>query len=271
MSSDIRKRKIEGHWMKLDIANPGISRVLFNEGKREEAFMWLLRKESFGVGLDVGANIGYCTVSMAEMCTKVIALEPDFRSMKLLRKNIKMNKLHNVDVYPYAISDEDKTIKLYLAKKPNMTSVRNILEEGDCIHEQEVQCYAIDTFPDTTPVDFVKMDIEGEEVGALAGGISKLHEKGLKRILIEVHPQAYDEKNDMRAILGEYLKKYRMKYIVNAKGKRDEFKSLSIIKSFKKCDRSVYAPGDIGTMIDWICTMPDDGKKLVRSFLMEKQ
>ena len=81
------KKKIEGFPMWLDLKDGGISKRLYIKGGREFAFMWILRKEASGIAYDIGANIGYCTLSLAKKCKKVYAFEPDPRSLKLLVKN----------------------------------------------------------------------------------------------------------------------------------------------------------------------------------------
>ena len=83
----MRKKTIEGFPMYLADILTGLSAHLWGDGYHEPAFMWLLRKEAKGdIALDIGANIGYSTLSLCKNMKKVIAIEPDDRSRKILKK-----------------------------------------------------------------------------------------------------------------------------------------------------------------------------------------
>ena len=130
----ITKKVIEGHKMYLDPDDGGISKALVRHGFREACFMWILRHEAEGVAVDVGANIGYCTLSLADTCEKVYAYEPDPRSYKLLEMNAK--KLSNVIIIPKAITADGKPVHISLAEKPNLSS---ICIDGEGITVESVQ------------------------------------------------------------------------------------------------------------------------------------
>ena len=71
------KKKIDGIPMWLDLKDHGISkRLLLTNGQREPGYQWILKKEASGVAYDVGANIGWYTILLAERCDTVYAWEP---------------------------------------------------------------------------------------------------------------------------------------------------------------------------------------------------
>lgn len=54
-----------------------------------------------GVAVDIGANCGMFTIPLAKMLGdkgQVISIEPERKNIKLLKKNVKLNKLKNISV-----------------------------------------------------------------------------------------------------------------------------------------------------------------------------
>ena len=65
--------------------------------------------------------------------------------------------------------------------------------------------------------NFIKMDIEGYEVEAIRGAMGTLKSVKDCKLLIEVHPQYYDEKRNFANILKELFKiGFNVKYVVSA-------------------------------------------------------
>ena len=87
-----------------------------------------------------------------------------------------------------------------------------------------------------------------------------------------MHPYKYGPENDFATELTKLVDNgYRFKYVVNAKGKMDKLKKYTLIKSFKEYKkRSVFADVPTEKCIEWATTMPEDGKKVLRSFLLCK-
>src|SRR3990172_10888864 len=67
--------------------------------------------ESF---LDIGANVGLYSLAASELFGKVIAFEPDPRSLSLLKKNITLSKALTVSIAPIALSDKIGTAVLII-------------------------------------------------------------------------------------------------------------------------------------------------------------
>src|SRR3989442_798924 len=75
---------------------------------------------------DVGANIGYVSLSLAKRVGpkgSVIAFEPVPRNVDLLRKNIEVNGLKNIQLFGFAASDRRGEINLRMAEKPAMANI----------------------------------------------------------------------------------------------------------------------------------------------------
>jgi len=264
----LKYRNIEGFNMYLNPNDNGISKTLLSKGKRELCFMWLLRKEASGVAYDVGGNIGYTTLSLASRCKKVIAFEPDKRSRKLLVKNIEANNFGNVEVHKEAVSDHCFEDSIYLANKPNLTSM--LKTNGKM---KKVQCITLDTiakFADSPT--FIKMDIEGAEIAVIKGAKKILENENVK-LLIEVHPKFYSKTNDFAETLNDLIEMgYKFKYVISAKGGSEtvEKRGYAPLKSFKNYDRKIYGNINPSYAIPWATEIPKNGKKILRAILLEK-
>ena len=265
-------KEIEGFQMALEPSKPGISDELYRKGGREFPFMFILRKEVKGchVGYDIGANIGYTTLSIAKECDRVLAFEPDKRSRGLLKKNIELNGFENVRFFREAVTDDCLGVDIYLSKKPNQTSIaRN--KAGKGARKVHVPSTTLDTYARFNDDHvFMKMDIEGAEVEALRGAKKILSHNEHVKILVEIHPKAYGKGRDFRETMDLLtFHGFRMKYIVNAKGMVDLFraKGAKLVKEFDGYERAVWEP--FNGAKEW-CLNFYGGKKIVRSVLWVK-
>ena len=144
-----------------------------------------------------------------------IALKPDNHNIELLESNIKLNNFtERTEVKRCAISDTDGTIDFWIAKHPNLNSVKKTKHS---IRKEEVPCYTLGTYlKDRKYPNFIKMDVEGHEVKIFEGALEYFTEnRGRTNFLVEVHPHFYDEENDFEAILKEYFKiGFNCKYVI---------------------------------------------------------
>ena len=265
------RRKVDGFKLYLNPPDGGISGELAKKRRREPAFMWLLRKEAHGIAFDIGGNIGYTTLHLSQKCDKVYAWEPDKRSYKVLARNTQ--DLKNVVISRNAISDKIEERKIYLSKKPNLTTLCK--GQPGIGKSKIISCSTIEQFciDNKTAPDFIKMDIEGAEIAAIRGGIEVLKDKPCK-ILMELHPQYYN-KAEAIVVFNLLLKYgYKFKYLINAKGKSYKFKALEMvpIKKFDDCMRYVYEgnPEHEDHYLDWAINLDTDKKKIVRAVMLEK-
>ena len=130
------------------------------------------------VVLDVGANIGYFTVLLAQKVGpqgKVFAFEPSPDNFALLRKNVETNGFSNVVLINKAVSDRQQTLRLYLSKE-NMGDHR-IYDSGDARESVVVDCVSLDACLASTPakIRLLKMDVQGAEFQVLQGMQSLLN------------------------------------------------------------------------------------------------
>ena len=130
------------------------------------------------VVIDIGANLGYLAVIFSKLVGdkgKVHAVEPVNPVRKILTKNTK--GLTNIQIYPYALGNENKFIQLgnntrikkgYVASGSHfvMDQKANNKANTDVVFEAEMR-KGSELFSQLDQLDFIKCDIEGFETVVL--------------------------------------------------------------------------------------------------------
>lgn len=123
---------------------------------------------------DIGANIGYASLSLAKRVGsrgRVCAFEPLPANARLLRENIKGNRLTNVEILEVAVSDRFGEAIIRLAENPATASLIWHRDNRSAT-EISVKTVLIDDLVEAGQLcapKFVKIDVEGAEGQALLG------------------------------------------------------------------------------------------------------
>jgi len=273
---------IEGFPMYLSNTLTGLSAHLWGDGYHEPAFMWLLRNEAKGkLALDIGANIGYSTLSLCKNMKKVIAIEPDHRSRKILRKNITLNKYEKkVKICSFAMSNNNEEKDFYLAKHPNVSAF--IPCKKHWTKKIKIKTKTMDSLK-VLP-NFIKMDVEGHEVEIINGGMRSLGATKKCKILLEVHPQFYSDGKDFAKTLRELIKiGFKIKYVISAGVtqpdlfKQKKYEPYKVIQA-KEFERGIYKNISQDDAINfstnkhkqYISSLNKYSEKIVRAIMLEK-
>jgi FkbM family methyltransferase len=126
--------------------------------------------------VDAGANIGLYTV-MASILTgasgNVYAFEPGITTFNRLQRNLKLNECENVIVYNVALANTCG--EMILRADPNHPTFDahcfvDTLQRASHITSTDeiVKCQKLDNY-DLGNIDFIKIDVEGSELGVLEG------------------------------------------------------------------------------------------------------
>lgn len=130
------------------------------------------------VVLDIGANLGYLTVLFSKLVGedgKVHAVEPVSPVRNVLRENTR--DLKNVQIYPFALGNSNKTIQLgnntrikkgYVGSGSHFVVEKqaDINDGTDIVSEAEMR-RGSELFYDLDKLNFIKCDIEGFETVVL--------------------------------------------------------------------------------------------------------
>jgi FkbM family methyltransferase len=273
-------RDFFGQKIVLDFKTHGLSKYVFIYGIREILDTELVSQEVRGNMnvLDAGANIGYYALLEASLLDqgKVYAFEPDPRNVEVLEKNIEVNNLSDkIKLYPYAVGDKDSVQKFQLYKESNINSfVKNIKKVSSEDKSINVKCLKLDNFSEIDKIDFIRMDIEAYECFLIDGAIEFLKRKENIKLLIELHPEVYNNQElDFTKRL-EKLKElgFQAKYLISAgipRPKEIIAKGYQPIKTARelKWERGLYKDVKMDDLIEFV----KNDKKIVRTILLEKK
>jgi FkbM family methyltransferase len=232
----------------LDKNDPGISKTLakskyFKKWHREPEFMDIIESEvnEGDVAFDLGANIGYVTMHLANYVGssgKVYAVEPSPRNYQILCKSIKANNFEQIiEADQLAVSSSSGHRDLNISDESNLNSFVKTKYTKDTI---KVKTTSIDDFflSKRFP-NFIKMDIEGAEVDALAGIDKILENNSRMKILMEIHPMYYDGDAFTKQLIRLFKRGFKTKYLVSAGTARPDY---FINHGYKP--QKIYTTGD---------------------------
>jgi FkbM family methyltransferase len=148
--------------------------------------------------VDVGANHGMFSLEAAHLVGRegvVHAFEPTPSTHALLVNNLAVNGLTSVKVFPSALGDAPGTARLRVHRE---LSGLNTLAAGEITwNRKALAADEIIDVPVTTldahaedealgRIDFLKIDVEGFELGVIRGARGLLRSKRVDRIMLEI-------------------------------------------------------------------------------------
>lgn len=189
----------QGLWF---LADPRFDADYYN-GKHEACAQDLLRRElrpgdSF---YDVGAHVGFFSLIAARIVGpsgSVTAFEPDFRNSLLFRANRERNKMPHIVLVEAAVWRCSGELKFERSQEASGGMEGHLIEqeiaktEGPPANESRTLSVVTVSLDDYVYKEggklpsFLKIDVEGAEVGVLAGA-TRLFFDARPRLLCEVH------------------------------------------------------------------------------------
>ncbi|NPV56258.1 MAG: FkbM family methyltransferase [Anaerolineae bacterium] len=138
---------------------------------------------------DIGACIGVFSLHAARRARRVVAFEPDPSFRAHLQTNIRINRFDNLNVLPYAVSDQPGDVTLFTEGTAGRSPS---LGDATFAGQIQVEARALDDLVargELPAPDVIKMDIEGAECLALRGAHAILKDRSPRAIFLELHPQ----------------------------------------------------------------------------------
>jgi FkbM family methyltransferase len=151
-------RSLAPHLLQFRSWEPHLTRFFENELRPRDTF------------IDVGANVGYFTVLAAARVQRVVAFEPAVRAHRYCTANIALNGLTNVELLPCGLWEKDASLPL----SGERDGINSVVGDVDGWSHETIRVVALDSLVRSgelalSRLDFVKLDIEGAELEALAG------------------------------------------------------------------------------------------------------
>ncbi len=135
--------------------------------------------------LDVGANMGFYTIWFSKFCNNVFSFEPNKKNFDRLSANIALNKKLNIYPYQFAVGDFETEVSF----TKNLDGQNHIsLDKNDQL--ELVKCKRLDNILKEQNIDsvhYIKIDVEGFELGVLKGLGDYFSNKKISIIQIEIN------------------------------------------------------------------------------------
>lgn len=168
--------------------------------------------------LDLGANIGLTILwyKFFNPNLKVVAFEPDKYNYKILKKNIKANRLTNITVHDIALNDKKSQASFFTI----FDNIQNLdsgltLNQNFPYEKYKVKTDKLSSFI-SEPIDLVKMDIEGAEYQVFNDLFKTNKIKLIKNMVFEMHFFNKSQKEKLSTIINKLKKIGDVKCLENS-------------------------------------------------------
>ena len=181
-----------------------IDREIYLKNKYEKEQLDFVKKEmlnqKYDYFFDIGAYIGYYSLSLCKLVSKTAAFEPNQENFQRLSKNVEINNF-DIKCHNLGLSDNKKKIKLWYTDK-NKRGGSSILQETDKelnkydktkLLFEEIETDRLDNlYSLENQKIFLKIDVERHELYVLKGA-SNILSNNQCCLQIEIFPHLQEE------------------------------------------------------------------------------
>jgi FkbM family methyltransferase len=171
----------------------------YNE-KEPETLDWIDRRVRDGeMVFDIGANIGVYALyaALRHPRSRVIAFEPEYANLHLLRDNVIENGLQDrVEVYALALSNHTGVSWLHLQDlapgsalhTESRSALARTLTGHPVVWREGIWTVRLDAFCEATGIlpHHIKLDVDGTELSVLEGAQRTLASLALRSVILEL-------------------------------------------------------------------------------------
>lgn len=156
--------------------------------------------------IDCGANIGVSILYFKKLFpnSRILAFEPNPHAFELLQKNMKENKIQNVELFNIALLDDETEIPFYISDDIS-TLMGSIKRERGGIKEFKIKTQRLSYYlRNFEMVDLIKMDVEGAELNILSDLVESFSINKTKEYIIEYHHNIDQDKSALSFFLQKF-------------------------------------------------------------------
>jgi FkbM family methyltransferase len=177
-------------------------RIALGKFEKYETALMMSQIGKNEVAVDVGANIGYYTMLLAQRAKKVYAIEPDREIFGILKKNVEENNLKNVVLVNAAAGDQKGRIKFY--KNEENDGDGRVVKSQNGKFVGFVNCLRLEKIlQNEQKISLIKVDTQGYEPAVIAGA-KKIIEKDSPVLFLEYTPEEYKDKKMINFLTKNY-------------------------------------------------------------------
>lgn len=180
------------------------------EGKISNLSKLLKKNKKLNL-IDIGANIGSVSLPLAKLFDKssIFSIEPTYYAFEKLLENVNLNPVlkKRIKTLNFLINKEKKTRKVYSSWNLNNQGLKHRIHLGSLKKINEKNIISLDQLIKSInkKIDFIKIDVEGNEMRVLYGMEKIIH--NIKVLQIEFGGTWIDSRFFYRDLY-DYLKKY---------------------------------------------------------------
>ena len=181
-----------------------IDREIYLKNEYEKEQLNFVKKEllsqKYEYFFDIGAYIGYYSLSLCKLVNNTAAFEPNHQNFQRLIKNVEINNF-NISCHNLGCSDSKNKLKLWYTDK-NKRGGSSILQDTDKeinkydkakLLYEEIKTDKLDNlYPLKNKKIFFKIDVERHELNVLKGA-SNILANNQSYLQIEIFPHLQDE------------------------------------------------------------------------------
>ncbi len=170
-------RYLEAEWM----------RYLYREVFAEREY-WCATDNPRPVILDCGSNIGMAILFFKSLYpeAEIVAFEPAPWACEAIEETIRANAFQGITLHNAALAEEEGTVELYHDPKHPGSAVMSVYRDRMPGEAVRVPAVRLSRYV-TSPVDFLKLDVEGSELRVLRDLVSSGAIARIRQMVIEFH------------------------------------------------------------------------------------
>jgi FkbM family methyltransferase len=122
--------------------------------------------------LDIGAHTGSYAITMAPLCKKVVAFEPQRMTYYALCGGVALSGATNVECCPFGLGSEEQigTNSLYIVSVDGGGSTVHAPPPSNVFQTESIEIRTLDSMTFSDPISFIKIDVEQNELNVVRGG-----------------------------------------------------------------------------------------------------
>ncbi len=169
--------------------------------------------------IDAGAYIGMFSIFASKKVGnkgKIFSFEPIEKTQKLLKRNIELNKIKNIEIIQFALGNKKSELNFSTSSK-DLRSSSGFFTFNQEEKEEKVNQISLDEFVRKNriiKVDFIKADVEGMERDMIAGA-----EETIKKFKPKIAICAYHRSDDSE-ILEKMIRNFSSEYKIIKNNKK---------------------------------------------------
>lgn len=182
--------------------------------------------------IDAGAHIGLATIffHIQYPKAKFICVEPDPLNVEVLKKNLQVHDITNVQIVEAGLSGKTGEVDFW---RDESWSVFSSIKPGGWLGERNGKSIRISTITLAEVVkeriDLLKMDVEGAELEVLEAGEQKL--AMVDNLLLEYHHTDEKQRQTLNLLLGQHFRK--VDFVQDTRKEKSRGMQLYLVKAIK--------------------------------------